>query len=161
MSDPVAVTVEDTTMAVLTFGNGASGTWVSTNVAPGDGMRHCAIYGSEGSLVWGKGLKNRREEVAMPDLVKAHQASLSEEQKEKFFPGGVQHSCGSELWEFVQAVQGKSSLETGGVEGLKSLAVCMAVYESARLGQAVEIAKVENLEIENYQRDLNQAGGLA
>ena len=147
-------------MATLEFENGVFGQWVSTNVAPGDGFHHSAIYGSEGSIVWGKGLKNRSEELTMEALIAEHEKGLTSEESEKFFPGGVRESCGSELWEFVQAVKTGSALETDGTEGLKALAICMAVYESAHGGRPVDIAAIEALEIEDNQSDLNAAAGV-
>ncbi len=76
------------------------------------------------------------------------------------FPGGVEDTVGIELWNCVQAVQGKAELEVDGLEGLKDLAISMSIYESSELGRPVEVAAVERCEIENYQAELNEAAGL-
>ena len=160
LTDPVEVTVEDTTMAVLEFENGVSGEWSSTNVAPGHGFGGRAVYGSDGSITWGHGLQRRGEDlVPMDDLIAQHQAAISDAEREALFPGGVTDTVATELWEFVQTLKGNARLETDGVEGLKDLAICMAIYESSALGQPVEVAKVERCEIETYQADLNEAAG--
>jgi len=160
MADPVEVTVEDTTMSVLEFANGVVGSWLESNVAPGAGFGQRAVYGSDGSLVWGGGLQTRTETVPMEELVKQHQAAIGPDGMERLFPRGVTDTVATELWEFVQTIQGKASLETDGVEGLRALAICMAVYESSALGRPVEVARVERCEIESYQADLNEAAGL-
>lgn len=160
LTDPIEVTVEDTTMAVLEFENGVSGEWSSSNAAPGHRLGGRAVYGSEGSITWGRGLERRGEDlVAMEDLIEQHQAAIGEAGREKLFPAGVTDTVATELWEFVQTIKGNAQLETDGVEGLKALAICMAIYESSALGQPVEVARVERCEIEAYQADLNEAAG--
>lgn len=161
LTDPVAVSVEDTTMAVLEFESGVSGEWSSTNVAPGSGFSRRAIFGSEGSITWGLGLQLRGgDPVPMEALVQEHQAAIGEAGRERLFPSGVTDAVATELWEFIQAIQGKAAIETDGAEGLKDLALTMAIYESSQLGQPVRVADVEQLRIENYQADLNAAAGL-
>jgi len=160
MADPVEATVEDTTVAVLEFENGVSGEWSSTNVAPGRRFSNRAVHGSEGSITWGVGLHTRDTETPMQQLIEEHQAAIGDEGCEKLFPSGVTDTVATELWEFLQTVRGEASLETDGAEGLKALAICMAIYESSALGQPVEVAAVERCEIETYQADLNEAAGL-
>jgi len=159
-TDPVEVTVEDTTMAVFEFENRVSGSWLESNVAPGAGFGQRAIYGAEGSLRWGEGIQTRTETAPMEDLIKQHHEAIGEEGLERLFPHGVTDTVATELWEFVRAIRGKAELETDGVEGLKALAICMAVYESSARNQPVEVAKVERCEIETYQADLNDAAGF-
>jgi predicted dehydrogenase len=160
MADPIQVTTEDTTMAVFEFKDGVSGEWSSTNAAPGRGFNQRHVYGSEGCISWGVGLKTRAEEVTMAALIEEHKKAMADEEREKLFPRGVTDTVATELWEFIQAIQGKATLETDGVEGLKALAICMAIYESSWLKEPVDVAKVESCKIENYQADLNEAGGL-
>ena len=160
MAEPVDVTVEDSTFATVEFENGVTGLWTYTSAAPGHGFMQRALYGSEGCITWGKGLKTRTEEVALPDLVDQHQEAMSDEECERFFPGGVTDTVATELWDFMQAIRGKTELEIDGTEGLKDLALSMAIYESAELGQPVALSAVENCEIEGYQADLNDAAGF-
>jgi predicted dehydrogenase len=159
-TDPVDVSVEDTTMAVLEFANGVSGEWSSTNVAPGRGFSQRALFGADGSITWGVGLDTRDESIPMEDLVQAHEVAIGEAERERLFPRGITDTVATELWEFIQAVQGKAEIETDGAEGLADLAICMALYESAHLHEPVEVARVAACEIENYQADLNEAAAL-
>jgi len=160
MTDPVEATVEDTTMAVLEFENGVSGEWSSTNAAPGRRFSNRSIHGAEGSITWGHGLNTRDDETPMAQLIEEHQAAIGDEGMAALFPGGVTDTVATELWEFLQAIRGEAELETDGVEGLKALAICMAIYESSAIGEPVEVAAVERCEIESYQADLNEAAGL-
>jgi len=161
LADPVEVSVEDTTHAVLDFENGVSGVWLESNVAHGAPFGHRALYGSEGSLHWGSGIQLRSgEKTSIEELVEQHHQALGPGGLEALFPRGVTDTIATELWEFVQAIKGNGAIETDGAEGLKDLAISMAVYESAALGQPVEVARVENCEIETYQADLNAAAGL-
>jgi len=160
LTDPVQATVEDTTMAVLEFESGVSGEWSSTNAAPGRRFSNRAVYGSEGSITWGHGLNAREAELPMADLIAEHEAAIDEAERERLFPAGVTDTVATELWEFIQAIRGEAELEVDGREGLKDLAICMAIYESSVLGLPVEVAAVERCEIETYQADLNEAAGL-
>lgn len=161
MADPVEVSVEDTTHAVLDFENGASGVWLECNVAHGAGFGHRALYGSQGSLRWGDGLELRTgQRTSIEELVRQHHEAIGPEGRERLFPRGLTDTIASELWEFIQAIRGNAAIETDGLEGLKALAIAMGVYESAALGQPVRVAKVESCEIEKYQADLNEAAGL-
>ena len=69
MTDPVDATVEDTTMAVMEFANGASGEWSSTSSGPGRGFNNHALFGADGSLTWGVGIHTRDGETPMADLI--------------------------------------------------------------------------------------------
>ena len=160
MADPVDATVEDTTFAVLEFENGVTGHWTYSGAAPGEGFSRQSIFGSDGSLTWGQGLKTRSEQVPMGQIIEQHGKAMSDEQRERFFPRGITNTVATELWDFIRAIRGKGDLEINGTEGLKDLALSMAIYESSQLNGPVEVAVVERCEIENYQADLNEAAGL-
>ena len=159
-SDPVHVTVEDTTMALLEFANGVSGEWTSTNVARGQGFGRRVIYGSEGSLDLRDGLQVGEEKRSIKELTETYMASLSPEEKERLFPRGITEPVATELWEFIQAVQGKERVETDALEGYKAEAISIAVYESAAIGQWVTLEEIENLQVEAYQSEINADLGL-
>ena len=97
----------------------------------------------------------------MAEIIPQFMASLSEEQKEEFFPRGVMDSVAIELKEFIDACLHGRSIETDGVEGYKAIAICFALYESAAIQAPVKIADIEALKLENYQADLNEKAGLA
>jgi predicted dehydrogenase len=157
---PIPVDVEDTTIAVLQFENGCLGQWTSTSAAPGAGFGRHVIYGEEGSLTWGQGLKTRTQETSMEALIAEHQAALSEEEKERLFPRGITNTVATELQEFLHAIQGRGTVETDGWEGYRAEAISLALYESAHLGRPVTLAEVENLEVEGYQAEINAGLGL-
>ena len=56
-----------------------------------------------------------------------------------------------ELKYFADAITTGGKPEVDGIEGMKSEAVCMAVYESGWHGRPVTLAEIENCELEGYQ----------
>jgi len=160
LGDPVAVDVEDATMANLEFESGVIGQWTETNVAPGHGVSARVIYGSEGCLDFSQGLKFRTEERSLDDLTADYMAALEPAEKERLFPQGVTDPMATEIAEFVRAVRGQGEIETDGWEGYRAQAVSMAVYESAAAGRPVTLEEVESLEMEEYQGPLNRDMGL-
>jgi predicted dehydrogenase len=159
-TDPVPVTVEDTTMALLEFTNGATGEWTSTNVARGQGFGRRVIYGSEGSLDLKDGLQVGEMKQSIKELTGEYMEALSTEEKERLFPSGVTETVATELWEFIQAVLGKAKVETDGLEGYRAEAISFAVYESDATGRWVTLEEIENLQVEAYQAEINQDLGL-
>lgn len=158
---PIGVDVEDTTLAEMRFDGDVTGTWISTTAAPGWGFGGRAVYGSEGTIHWGRGLKTRTEELTMEELIEEYRAQLSEEESQRLFPNGITDTVATELKEFVDACLYGTPIETDGLEGYRAEAICMALYESAALHAPVVIEDVENLKLENYQRDLNESLGLS
>jgi len=157
LEEPIKVDVEDTTISVLEFENGVSGQWTSTSAAPGKGTNWCAIYGEHGSIVFGQGLKTRKEELTTQQLIDEFMGAITADEKEKLFPHGITDTCATELKEFIDAVSHGTKLETDGLEGYKALAICFGVYESSALGKPVEIRQIESLKIESYQDKLNRS----
>lgn len=160
MEDPVPATTEDTTMAVLYFQNGVTGQWTSTNAAPGSKFSERVLYGSEGSIRWGEGLETRGGKTSMDELVKQYMAAVSDEERERWFPLGVEDTIATELHEFIKACLHGTPVEIDGIEGMKDEAISLALYESTELNAPVELSKVENCEIEGYQRRFNEQVGL-
>ena len=152
--DPVEITVEDTTMATLKFENGVIGVWVLTNSAPGKQMNFRAVYGDKGCIVWNEGLYIGTDNIPREQLEKEFMASLSSQEKDKFFPNGITDTIAIELKEFYDAVLGKGEIETTGVVGLKDEAISMTVYESNFLNVPVKVKDVEGCKLENYQNQL-------
>ena len=62
--------------------------------------------------------------------------------------------------DFADAIKTGNTPEVDGVEGLKDEAICMAVFESAWMNQPVSVSKIENCEIEDYQKEINDSLGL-
>lgn len=159
--DLIEVDVEDTTFANMRFEGDVLGTWISTTAAPGWDFGGRAVYGADGCIQWGKGLKSRTEELTMEQLITEYRSSLSEEEGLRLFPHGVTDTVATELHEFIEACLHGTPIETDGLEGYRAMAVCFALYESHALGGApVSLQDIEDLTLENYQRDLNEGLGL-
>jgi len=158
---PVEVDVEDTTLANMTFDGDVTGSWISTTAAPGMDHGKRAVYGSEGCLDLGSGLKTRSLEVSIEELKQEYMAQLDEEEKERLFPHGVTDTVAQELAEFTRACLYGTPVETDGLEGYKAEAICFALYESQALGRPVTTEEIENLVVEEYQRELNEGLGIA
>jgi predicted dehydrogenase len=141
---------------VLALENGVTGQWTSTSAAPGAGFTKRVVYGDEGSLDFNAGLKTRKTELKVDELVYEFMNSISKDEKERLFPHGVTDSVGTELKEFGDCVLHGRPMETSGADQYKSLAVCFGVYESAATHQPVKIRDIERLKIEAYQQDLNE-----
>lgn len=43
---------------------------------------------------------------------------------------------------------------------MKDLAICMGVYESSAIGTPVKLIDIENVTIEVYQKEINEALGI-
>lgn len=160
LEEPIPATTEDTTVAVLNFESGVTGQWTSTMAAPGTGFTSRVLYGTKGSIRWGEGVHTRSKSMTMDELVQLYVDSVSQEEKERWFPMGVTDTFATELHEFAEAVLHGGPLEIDGTQGMKAEAICLALYESAELNCPVEIGKVENCEVENYQQRLNDMVGL-
>ena len=156
----IPVDVEDTTLALMTFDGDVTGTWISTNAAPEAGFNRRAVYGSEGCAEIGGGLQTRTGEVSPEALRQEYLASLSDEEKERIFPHGVTDGVAQELCEFIRACLYGTPVETDGLEGYRAEAICFALYESQALGRPVTTEEVEELRVEEYQREINEGLGI-
>lgn len=170
---PVKSDVEDTSMAILKFKSGVVGEWTWTTVAPGERLGHHVIHGTLGSIGREEGLvttagKKQQKATPLQSLSEEMVNSLSGEERSRLFPGGIglrPEERGApwavELWDFADALLHSRKPEVDGVMGLRAEAVPMAIYESSRLGGPVEVARVERCEVENYQREINEALGIS
>ncbi|HEU0222523.1 MAG TPA: Gfo/Idh/MocA family oxidoreductase [Paracoccaceae bacterium] len=120
--------VEDSVMSVWTM---PSGVMVQTHESfthpfAGSGIE---VHGSDGS-VFGRGIMTQRPVGEVMLFEKSGQQAIA-------FPGHdlYAHSLGL----FAEAVAGRGRPAADGVDGVKSLAVALAVREAARLGRAVPV----------------------
>jgi predicted dehydrogenase len=82
--------------------------------------------------------------------------SLSPDQAESIFPGGSEDGFAIEIWEFVELLQGKRSHpEVDATEGIKSLAIGEAIYESAFTGDVVKVDDILSGKRDSYQAPIN------
>jgi UDP-N-acetyl-2-amino-2-deoxyglucuronate dehydrogenase len=171
---------EDTLFAVFTFKNGLTGTWSWSFAAPGEGFQKVLFYGSEGSLStdighaifhlywrtseWTEtGLLTQRDgtQFTFDELMPRYKDALSEQQWQYLFPNELMNGFGYEIWEFIEAVRGnRDTVEVDAWDGLKSLAVCEAVYESAVSGEVVKVDDVISGKVDAYQAPINEHWGI-
>jgi predicted dehydrogenase len=92
----------------------------------------------------------------LADVEQMYRESLSPEQAESIFPGGSPDGFAIEIWEFVELIQGKRSLpEVDAAEGIKSLAIGEAIYESAFTGDVIRVDDVLSGKRDSYQAPIN------
>jgi predicted dehydrogenase len=151
-----APTVEDAATALLTFERGALATFSWTHAAPGRPLRQTRYYGSAGSLD-DEGLV-RTDGAAQPMAAvrAAFEASLSEGEREAFFPRGIVDAVTIELLDFVTALRDGRPPEVDGLEGLRDMAVAEAIYESDAARRPVTTADVIEGRIDTYQRPIDE-----
>ena len=155
------VDVEDAALALIDFDGDVVVQWTWQGSAPGASFNKRAIYGSEGCIDWESGLWLRDgTHVKNEDLVQEFMGGLSEEERERLFPGGVTDTFAVELKDFADAVRTGSRPEVDGMEGYKAQAICMAIFESAWADRPVSLREIERCETEGYQAEINQALGI-
>jgi len=152
---------EDTLFVTFTFKSGVVGNWSWSLAAPGQPQYNVTFYGSTGSLqdtTAGRysifHLFERRPEqreagrllyadgtvYSMETLNQMHWDALSPDERELLYPGGTDDGFAIEIWEFIELLQGKRTKpEVDGWEGLKSLAIGEAIYESAITGEVIQV----------------------
>ena len=155
---PVEATVEDTSFATLQFENGTLGQWLYTCAAPAKTFGENVLYGSQGAIDFDeKALITTEERLDFSSLTDRYLDSLDSGQRNKLFPASIDHAKGNVLGEFVNAIREDREPELDGEEGLRDMAVPMAIYESSVLGMPVTIDEVLAGEIDTYQSDINDA----
>jgi len=157
LEDPIEVTNEDTVIALIQFEGGIAAQWTIARMCPCEGFGGRVLYGSEGRISLTGGFQSRTEEMTMDQLRNAYISSLSEAERERWFPLGITHTVATELHEFVEACQGRGSLEVDGIQGMKDVAICFACYESQATGQAIQLKDIESCAVEVYQSEINES----
>ena len=149
-------TVEDAATAILSFERGLLATFSWTHAAPGRSLRQTRYYGSEGSLD-DEGL-TRKDGTQLPlaEVRAGFLASLSESEREAFFPQGITDGVTIELHDFVMAVRDGHPPEIDGLEGLRDMAVAEAIYESDAANRPVSVKDVLDGRIDAYQRPIDE-----
>jgi predicted dehydrogenase len=113
------------------------------------------IHGSEGSIedtnyadssivchLFKGGAELRRRDgsyMSMHELQSRHRAAIGPEGMQRLFPNGVTDEFALTLWDFLNAVATGGEPEIPGRDGLNTLAVAEAIYESSWSGQAVNV----------------------
>ncbi|MCB0184036.1 MAG: Gfo/Idh/MocA family oxidoreductase, partial [Caldilineaceae bacterium] len=179
---PFTEAPEDTVMVTFTFKSGVVGNWAWSLAAPGEEAYNVTFYGSEGSLrdtTAGRfsifHLFERRPEqketalltqkdgktYSMEELEAMHRATLNDEQRELFYPGGTTDGFSIEIWEFLEILRGNiEKPEIDGWEGLRSLAIGDAIYESALTGDVIQVDDVVSGARGSFQAPIDEHWGL-
>ncbi|HRW07977.1 MAG TPA: Gfo/Idh/MocA family oxidoreductase [Caldilineaceae bacterium] len=179
---PFTEAPEDTVMVTFTFKSGVVGNWSWSLAAPGEEAYNVTFYGSEGSLrdtTAGRfsifHLFERRPEqketalltqkdgttYSMEELEARHRATLNDEQRELFYPGGTTDGFSIEIWEFLEILRGNiEKPEIDGWEGLRSLAIGDAIYESALTGEVIQVDDVVSGARGSFQAPIDEHWGL-
>lgn len=120
--------VEDSVMSIWSMPSGAMVQTHESFTHPfaGSGVE---VHGTEGS-VFGRGIMTQRPvgEVALVDASGRHEVSF-----------GNHNLYARSVSLFAEATAGRGRPAADGTDGVKSLAVALAVREAARLGQAVSV----------------------
>jgi predicted dehydrogenase len=151
---------ENTVMAILTFKSGVIGTWCWSNVVAGKETRDCVIYGSEGSIedtnyadasivchVFKGGAELRRRDgsyLSMHELQSRHRNAIGPEGMQRLFPNGVTDEFALTIWDFLNAIESGGQPEISGRDGLTTLALAEAIYESSWIGQSINVDSLLN-----------------
>lgn len=162
---------ENTAIVTFTFASGVVGSWTWSAGLTGHAASSLIIYGSNGSLsdtgthsqyavyhlfMNGGEVKTADgQTIGMDDLKERYLSSLTSEQRERVFPGGLTDEFAIELHDFFEAVRTDTEPEVNGDEGLKTLALPLAVYESGYTGQAVKVADVLSGKAHVYQDEID------
>jgi predicted dehydrogenase len=145
------VTVEDASLMMVEFANGAVGSFEATRFAGGRKNHHTfEVYGSEGSLVFDLERMNELEFYSRrdPEGVRGFRTILATERSHPYMsrwwpPGhliGYEHGFVHAVAEFVEAISQGVPAEPNFADGLKCMKVLDAGLRSAASGERVSLS---------------------
>ncbi len=164
VKEGVKVTVDDMTMAIVRYEGNVFSQWLWTRAGPAKTLYLHILYGSKGALT-SEGLHIQKDGdkvdvQPMEALVDSMMQKLNPEIVERFFPKGSTNSIAIELYDFYESVMNKREPEVDAWEGYRDMAIPLGFYESARLGRSVKVKDIEELRLEDYQREINEKLGV-
>ncbi|MCL2711490.1 MAG: Gfo/Idh/MocA family oxidoreductase [Planctomycetaceae bacterium] len=137
------IEVEDTAVATLKFANGALGTIVGTTASYPGYLKRVEISGSKGSAILEEEdiIRWDFEEAAPTDVaVQEAMASCKSGGGGAADPAAIGFAGHAKLFaNVIAAIDGKEKLVVDGPEGCRSVEIILAVYKSAKTGQAVKL----------------------
>ena len=179
---PFTEAPEDTVFVTFSFKSGITGTWAWSLAAPGEEAYDVTFYGSQGSLrdttdapysIFHLFQRTpEKKETArlvsadgtvysMGQLEEMHRATLTPAEDELLYPGGATDGFSIEIWEFLEILRGnRATPEIDGWEGMRSLALGDAIYESALTGEVVYVDEVLNGTRSAFQDPIDTHWGL-
>ena len=179
MPERFAVDAEDAVYATLRFANGAAGQYVADHAAHGLGQWRRAMYGAGGALELPPDRRGqrfvleqdgaRRSGAELLELVpefhlEAVTARLFGGERlgsyELEFPAIDRKLLAVEYAELGRAVTDGVAVEVDVEQGMRSVALCYAMLESAATGQPVTMDDVLSGAVRGYQESIDDAAGL-
>lgn len=180
---PFTEAVEDTVFVTFTFKSGVTGAWTWSLAAPGEEAYDVTFYGSRGSLrdttdapfsIFHLFQRTpQKKETArlitadgslysMRQLEAMHRAALTPAEEELLYPGGATDGFSIEIWEFLEVLRGnRPAPEIDGWEGMRSLALGDAIYESGLTGEAILVDDVLSGARSAFQDPIDAHWGLS
>lgn len=159
VKEGVKVTVDDMTMAIIKYEGNVFSQWIWTRAAPAKRINAHIIYGSKGALSDDEMQIEEEGEVKMRplnSLINYMQGKISSDLLEKFFPRGITNTFAIELYDFYDSIMNRRRPEVDGIEAYKDMAIPLGFYESAKLNNPVKVKGVEELRVEEYQKEINE-----
>ncbi|MFN8474559.1 MAG: Gfo/Idh/MocA family oxidoreductase [Anaerolineae bacterium] len=151
----VTADVDDTYLATAFFDNNAIGqllwSWAGRGLAI-EISDTPAFLGSEGGI-HGRWLVRNSERG---DLMAEFAEGMSDEERERFFPLGLQDAYAILQYDWLKAIERREDPETSGAEGLRDLACAFGVLESSTLGRVVTLDEVLSGAADAYQREIDE-----
>jgi len=164
VKEGVKVTVDDMTMAIIRYEGEVYSQWLWTRAAPAKRVYTHVIYGSKGALS-DDGIHIEKDEgkvetQPIDSLVKSMRKNLKPEEIEKFFPKEATNTFATELYDFYGSIVNKRKPEVDMWEAYKDMAIPLGFYESATLARLIKVKDVEELRVEEYQKEINEKLGI-
>ena len=137
------IDVEDTAVATLKFANGALGTIVGTTASFPGYLKRVEISGSKGSAIL------EEEDIIRWDFAETlpQDADILNAMANRKSGGGgaadpaaINFTGHAKLFaNMIAAIEGKEKLVVDGLEGCRSVEIITAIYQSAKIGQAIKL----------------------
>jgi len=157
------LTVDDTAMAIMKYGD-IIVQWLWTIAAPAKSINARIVYGSKGYIddhvLRIQESPDKIIEMNLHHVFRRMMNSLDVEKMEEMFPRGITDTFATELYDFYLATTKGKKPEVDGEEAYKDMAIPLAIYESSILGRPVKVKDVEELRIEEYQKEINDSLSL-
>lgn len=180
MPDQIEPDGEDAIFGLLTFENGAVGQWTEHHAGHGLAVRSRHLFGTRGAIVAPGDRNGRPVRLLLDDgtdisdegiLERAPSYRLEPLAAELFgddrpwtysfdFATTDRKLLALEYAEFSRCIRTGQRPEVDAGTAIQALALVYALYESSRAGRRVELNEVKQGEIDEYQRDIDEALGL-
>lgn len=141
--------INDTSAAILRFETGVQGYLGSNFITPW--VNYCNVYGTEANLYFSVELPARKPDEKPGEYgdiwnqadkySELYIKRKGEDRKSKIElePGEI---LKEEIEEFADCLRNRRKPETGGLEGMRALAVILAAISSAKSGRPVEVSEI-------------------